>query len=146
MTVEWFGEDQFYAALKSVMKDVDAASSTIVDQGSMMIVRAAQANFSGTHAKDEPHVGGNKPNIVTGDLRRSIMADSVTRLSFANYSVTIAPRMVYGRRVELGFVGADSLGRNYNTPGYPYFMPGVHAVLPDLQYLAAKTWGQVFKR
>lgn len=41
----------------------------------------------------------------------------------AGYSV--APTVVYARRIELGFHGADSLGRVYDQQGNPYLKPAV---------------------
>lgn len=31
--------------------------------------------------------------------------------------------IIYGPRLEFGFVGKDSLGRTYNQPAYPYLRP-----------------------
>lgn len=68
------------------------------------------------------------PNAPTGDYRRSWG----TRLSGnASYTLgevgTNAPQ---GRRLEFGFVGTDSLGRNYNQPPYPHVGPAVDEVEP----------------
>lgn len=38
-------------------------------------------------------------------------------------SVKIGSNVQYARRVELGFTGQDSLGRNYNQPAKPYLRP-----------------------
>lgn len=38
-------------------------------------------------------------------------------------TVKIGTTVVYARRVELGFTGQDSLGRNYNQKAKPYLRP-----------------------
>lgn len=144
--IGWTGEDEFFSALQKIVGNVEQASQDIVDAGSLLVIRAAQGNFSGSHAPGQPHVGGEKPNIVTGDLRRSISADPQQRLGIGYYSAVVAPRMVYGRRVELGFSGSDSLGRNYNSPGYPYFGPAISQIIPDFESVAAKLWGNALNR
>jgi hypothetical protein len=84
-------------------------------------------NFEGAHRKNQRRVPNSsmKPNIVTGTLRRSIRSTGVNRHGFGFYSATVGPSTVYGRRVEMGFSGRDSRGRNYNQPAYPYFGPAV---------------------
>lgn len=39
----------------------------------------------------------------------------------------IGSAVEYARRIELGFVGEDSLGRRYNQPAFPYLRPGLEA-------------------
>lgn len=146
MAVTWRNEREFYTAIKRMTRDLDYASRDVLEQGSRMLISAAMNNFQGSHAPGEPHVGGNRPNIVTGNLRRSIQADSVVRLGVAYYSVTIAPRMVYGRRVEFGFNGSDSRGREYEARGYPYMEPALRSVLPRLNDLHKRTFGKIFKK
>lgn len=40
--------------------------------------------------------------------------------------------VVYARRLELGFVGKDRLGRRYNQRPYPYLRPAADAIYPLL--------------
>lgn len=73
------------------------------------------------------------PNAPTGDYRRSItmrVQDEVFgTLVFVG---TNAPQ---GRRLEFGFVGRDSLGRDYNQPPFPHFGPAIDEIAP--QFAAA---------
>lgn len=61
------------------------------------------------------------PRVQTGDYRRSI-----TRRVYRDGDSLIGEvgtNKPQARRLEYGFVGADSLGRVYNQPPYPHFGP-----------------------
>jgi hypothetical protein len=115
--------DEFEAAMARIRVQTEAAAVEMVAAGSMLLVAHAQQNFQGSHARGAAHVGGAMPNIVSGDLRRSIAADPVTHVGPGVVRTEIAPRMVYGRRVELGMNGG----------GYPFFQPGVEAAIPEIR-------------
>lgn len=68
------------------------------------------------------HASGRPgPRAVTGDYRRSINTEYGTwRGSKAAIVGTAAKQ---GRRLELGYVGVDSLGRHYNQPPFEHFRP-----------------------
>ena len=77
------------------------------------------------------------PNAPTGDYRRSWN----TRYSEGRGTAmaSVGTNMPQGRRLEHGFVGADSLGRVYNQPPYPHVGPAVQAIEPlFLKELAEK--------
>jgi hypothetical protein len=38
---------------------------------------------------------------------------------------TIGTDLPYGRRLEFGFTGTDSLGRNYAQPPFPHVQPAL---------------------
>jgi len=89
------------------------------------------------------HVGGVQPHIRSGALARSIKAD-ITNISVGRYMAEIGPHMVYGRRVELGFTGQDSLKRNYNQPGYPYLGPGFEKAMPEIREIYIRNMTEAF--
>ncbi len=130
------------AALNKAMVGADMASREITTKGAAIVEAAAKRNFEGSHARGEPHQGGDKPNVVSGDLRRSIRHEAVARLGVASYGTVVGPSVVYGRRIELGFLGQDSRGRKYHQPPFPYFVPAVTSTAPQLQALAAATWSR----
>lgn len=125
----WEGMSAYDAAIERLSVKLDEAVRMVVVKTSMALVREAQSNFSGSHRRGEPHVGGNQPNIVSGNLRRSIKATPVTRFGRGDYGATVAPTMIYGRRVELGFRGSRK---------YPYFGPAVQKV--DMRKIATEVW------
>lgn len=129
--VAWSGLDKLYAAIDRLGTQADAAAREIVAKSAALLEAAAKANFAGAHKKGQPHVGGDKPNVVTGSLRRSIRADPVVQSGSHEFSTRVGPRTVYARRVELGYQGSK---------GYPYFAPAYRQVQPQLEALAAATW------
>jgi hypothetical protein len=70
------------------------------------------------------------PNVITGDYRRSITLEMGMVEGMPSAIVgTAAPQ---GRRLEYGFVGADSLGRHYNQPPFPHFDPPLAQIIEEL--------------
>jgi hypothetical protein len=134
--VTWLGMDAFYKSIERVATQADQASKKIVTQSAALVTRASQDNFEGAHKRGKPHVGGNKPNIVSGDLRRSIGADPVTRLGLSEYATKVGPRIVYGRAIELGYL---------TRRAFPYFTPAVTKVTPELEELATTIWGEFLR-
>ncbi len=92
-------------------------------------------------------------NIRDRAPRRSgALADSVTSvgpsgssISMRGMSVEIGPTTPYGRRIELGFHGADSLGRVYDQEGRPYVEPGVEASLEEVAVVVERAYESVIE-
>jgi hypothetical protein len=133
---DWSGLKEVQAAIVDVGKQVDLAAAANVKEASARLIKDAQANFSGSHKKGEPHVGGSQPNIVTGNLRRSIMADSLTHGAMGIYSTTVGPTLKYGRRVELGLAP---------TGAYPYFGPAAAKLRTEMAAIAVANWAKYLK-
>lgn len=70
------------------------------------------------------------PNAPTGDYRRSW----TLLFTFSGGTATAinGTNEPQGRRLEFGFVGMDSLGRNYNQPPYEHVGPALDEVEPEL--------------
>lgn len=69
------------------------------------------------------HVNGggvNGPNVITGNLRRSIT--TTVRYGFGTYIAEVSANMVYARAVEFG------LPRWRRGGGYPYLAPAARQV------------------
>jgi len=102
-----------------------AVAATIIDSGQLLESAVKR------HASGRPG-----PNAPTGDYRRSwstrvrFTADTVTSITGTN-----RPQAA---RLEYGFHGMDSLGRNYNQPPFPHAGPAMDEVRP-LAVVAAKT-------
>lgn len=58
----------------------------------------------------------------TGEL-----ADSITFYVDSPEEVSVNVGVPYGHRREMGFSGADALGRVYNDPAEPYLIPALDA-------------------
>jgi hypothetical protein len=129
------GMDAFRAAIKAMNVQVGLAAQANVRDASAMVVREAMANFEGSHKKNQPRVpnANNRPNIVTGNLRRSIRSSGIVSLGGARFEATAGPTAIYGRRVELG----------YNNRGsYPFFGPAVKATRARMQEVATSNWAK----
>lgn len=85
----------------------------------------ARAQIRG-HASGRPG-----PNVITGDYRNSWQVEN-RRLPYGA-QCTIGTDRPQGRRLEFGFVGADSLGRVYNQPPFPHVQPSLSLITSTLR-------------
>lgn len=122
-------------ALKALVAAADIAGREIVSKGGLAIQASTLKHMDGRPG----------PKVVSGTLRRSVKVLSIERLSFGRWESRTAPTTVYGRRIELGFHGADSLGRIYNQPGYPYVQPGISDAQPVLVGIYRMAWSSALK-
>ncbi|MFI6054079.1 HK97 gp10 family phage protein [Streptomyces violascens] len=75
------------------------------------------------------HASGRPgPNAPTGDYRRSWT--HTVQTSGQTVVGTVGTNKPQARRLEYGFVGADSLGRVYDQQPYPHVGPAVAEVRP----------------
>ena len=126
----------FEHALDDLIAAADIASREIVSKGGEIIAAHAK-----THAAGRPG-----PNVVSGALRASIVVDHVISIGPGSWVSVTGPTIIYGRRIELGFHGADSLGRVYDQGPFPYFEPGFTESIADLDVLAREVWGASLER
>lgn len=133
MAAEWIGVTEFKRALAGMVATADAATRGAVASGAAAIETAAKSNFEGHHAKGKPHQGGSLPNVVSGNLRRSIKTDPIQSLGLATYATKVGPTAVYGRAIELGL-------RQNPAVSYPYFGPAFAAVQPKLAGIFQAAW------
>lgn len=132
----WVGSQALSAKLRQMQAEADRTPRLILAKSSAVVIHAAQENFEYSHAKGEPHVGGDKPNIVTGYLRRSIRNSGIVRLGFADYATKVGPTAVYGRAIELGL---------RNGAKYPFFGPAVESTHPELEAIQDEAWAEYLR-
>lgn len=66
------------------------------------------------------------PNVITGQFRAGIRSDVAVSANLVQGQIgSNAPQAA---RLEYGFFGTDSLGRNYAQPPYPYLQPSIPGV------------------
>ena len=142
----------FDASIDELKARVNVATRDAVALGGHEIEREAKLQFNpGSGGAESPHVG-SRPNVISGTLRRSIklIPDSPFSTGLGQWQVSVAPTTIYGRRVELGFTGQDSLGRVYGPPAnparYPYLKPGLDKALPILPRIFTDTWRAALTR
>lgn len=127
MGIQWEGVEEFVAALRAAQERISVESRAAVVELASAVEAAAKQNASGRPG----------PNVVTGTLRRGIMTDPVAPWGVGGWQTHVGPTVIYSRRIELGFRGADSRGRVFNQPPYPYFGPAWNTVAPRAQSIFA---------
>jgi len=144
-----------------ILKMSEAARNTVV-KGGAIVAKAAKEEFTelavhkstgevrivggdgrlkgeiaGSKYRGKNISGMSRPHARSGKLRTSIGVHEVSQVGPGRWMSKTGPTMVYGRRVELGFTGSDSRGRNYDQPAYPYMKPGFEKARPELEALYA---------
>ncbi len=127
MSIVWEGVDAWLGAAERVIARVSAEGRAAVAEAGAEMEKLAKQNASGRPG----------PNVITGTLRRSIRHSPVVPYGIAGWSTDIGPSVVYGRRIELGFHGADSRGRPYNQGPFPYMAPAHASVVARLPAIYA---------
>lgn len=137
MAVEaWFeGVPEFVRALERIVAAADAAGEEIVTKGGHAIEAAAKQHMDGRPG----------PERQTGNLSRSTRLLDVQHVGRGSWESRTGPTAVYGRRIELGFDQADSLGRVYRQPPYPYMAPGLNDAVPVLNGIYRAAWGRALR-
>lgn len=128
--LEWTGVPEFAAALDRIIGAAEAETRAAVAEAAGEVEKQAKQHASGRPG----------PEVVTGTLRRGITHEPIVPWGVRGWATTVGPTVIYSRRIELGFHGADSRGRHYDQPGYPYFGPAWHAVAPRMTAIYAAHW------
>ncbi|MGN6724113.1 MAG: hypothetical protein ACTHJM_16015 [Marmoricola sp.] len=128
------------AALTRGMGQAALAARSNVELLALDLIKEAQANFSGSHAKGRPHISSANgyPNVVTGTLRRSIQSDGIKAIGPAIYSTRVGPSTVYARAIELG-------NPRSRSGAYPYFGPAAKRVRAKAGAIATANWSRIIK-
>ena len=64
---------------------------------------------------------GESPHRRTGDLKGSFKF--IVKTGIISVSLRVFTKIPYAARLEFGFIGVDSLGRNINQGPRPYWRP-----------------------
>lgn len=143
--VVWTGSREFSKAISSLIEREAMASRVGVNQASMALVRLAKKRATGPARTAKAGTQGSRPGegpgVVTGRLRNSITVTSKGPVGATGYQATVAPTVIYARRLELGFKGSDSLGRVYNQPPYPFMRPAYEQLMAgEAQRIFTEAW------
>ena len=128
--IVWFGIPEFGAALERTVARASLEARAAVAEIAGLIEKRAKQNASGRPG----------PNVITGTLRRGIIHEPITPWGLRGWKTRVGPTAIYSRRIELGFHGADRLGRHYNQPGYPYFVPAFRQTLREAGTIYYRHW------
>jgi hypothetical protein len=134
-----FDVSGFMASMDALIASVDTATGRAVTLGAQVIEKTSKESFGPAHSKGTPK-SSDKAQSVTGTLRRSIHMTGVSSLGGGTWRAQVAPSTVYARRVELGFHGADSIGRHFDQSAYPFMRPGLDKARDELPAIFEATW------
>ena len=116
-----------------VIEDARKEFTTVAIDGSgveRLLERGGKLQKGEKLSRKGAHQGGDRPNIRSGYLARSIKADfSVVGVGRAQ--AEIGPRAAYGRRIELGYPGGEGRG-HARTRAFPYLRPGLEKAMPEI--------------
>lgn len=104
------GIREWEAALAGITARVEASAESATREAAQAVAREAQSRA--------PRAGGR--------LAGSIRVFGPTA-SMGKVEADVGADVPYGRRVELGFAGTDSLGRRYAESGRPFLKPAADA-------------------
>jgi hypothetical protein len=115
---------QVLAGIDMTEKKIGDAANYAIGMAAALVEREAKKNANtGTHPRGAGHIPGTGPgpNVVTGNLRRSIY--SQTKIGFAgSYIAEVGASMVYARAVEMGHPKWKSGVK------YPYLVPAAESL------------------
>jgi hypothetical protein len=100
-----------------------------LEHAAMKVGPAIQRGVKHTATLGAARIRGNAsgrpgPNVISGAYRNSWQPAPLRAMPYGA-SCTIGTELPYGRRLEFGFTGTDSLGRNYNQPPFPHVEPAI---------------------
>lgn len=113
-TATLIGEGIAAARISAVPARIVAAQTVAMGQ----IVGYAESQIRGNAS------GRPGPRVITGDYRRSING-RIAEVGPGGVVGEIGTNAAQARRLEYGFFGPDSLGRQYRQPPYPHFQPAL---------------------
>jgi len=133
-------EDLKRRCIDAVRDATEEAGDTLRDK--------ARANFQGSHPSGFPHVGGDRPNWVSGQLAQSITAWPLVQEGPYRFMVQVNPTTVYSRIIELGgtivprqaqylswfspYMGRQMFKRSVTLRGWPYLRPATEEMITDM--------------
>src|SRR5690606_11294458 len=110
------GLDALQGRIRKFAARIVPGASEVTDEYADRLVEQVKSNASGRPG----------PNIITGAYRSSIYKIQEDKLTVG--AASDAPQAA---RLEFGFTGIDALGRSYDQPPFPHWMPAVDVVRPE---------------
>lgn len=108
----------------------DSAHRAVVYHGALL-QSAVKRNASQPRTNPRPSSSPEGPRLLNGDYNRSI--DRATERAAGRSIVRVGTNAIQGRRLEFGFTGVDSAGRNVDQRPYPHFGPALDEIAPGFE-------------
>lgn len=160
ITVRFEGIQECIDAIEKIKFDLIDATERATEEVGKVLQRTARANFVGQHPPGFPHVGGDKPNVATGQLQGSITTLPVVAEGLARFSVTVGPTTIYARVIELGgtitpqeatylswfspWLGRRVYRKEVTLTGWPYFRPAYETTVAGMNHVYEQYWKEAF--
>lgn len=129
------GASSLIAELEAAATRAAVVVEAVVDTAAEAMVAAVRANATGRPG----------PEDLTGDYLASWDVESVDGDSPEEISRSVGTDAVQGHRLEWGFIGTDSAGREYDQPPYPHMGPAGDAIEPLLDAAMDRAVEQVIR-
>jgi len=110
LNFRWYG--------KELQLIVNIAALASLEEACILVEKSAKASIGLVPPPSPP---GHAPAAPTGTLKGRI----THKIDKATMIGQVGTNLEYARRVELGFVGIDSLGRKYAQAPRPYLRPAL---------------------
>ncbi|MBA7558320.1 hypothetical protein ES705_51119 [subsurface metagenome] len=141
---KWYGKEVNSAVAKRVMDAIKVGCYLVEGDAKQSMKPGSGKEYKRGGKIHRASAPGQPPAVDTGRLRASISsnwtgsgmakgkvkspaeADDGVGQPTKELTGVVGSNVVYARRLELGFVGADSLGRIYNQLPRPYLRPALH--------------------
>lgn len=154
--VNTIGVSATVEALEAYKARVSIATREATKASADALQRSARANFHGYHSPGFHHVGGSAPNIVTGNLQKSIVSSPVVQTGVGRFATRVGPTAIYSRVIELGGyitpkekrylswfdaqVGVQRFEKGVSIPPHPFFVPAAEAMPPKMYEIFLEAW------
>ncbi len=92
----------------------------------MATLAADAARLAGVAGGGKPSVPGDPPAMQSGTLHANVDFDVQSQSNGVHGFFGVRGDVPYALRMELGFVGVDSLGRHYNQAPRPFLRPALY--------------------
>lgn len=122
--VVWDGKAVFSKATTQVLRNTDNAAGFVEDVVVQSISRPFRGDKRVSRKKGFQRTAsseGEPPKLRTGELFRSITHE--TGIIGTDVVGRVGTNLEYAARLEYGFVGTDSRGRNINQGARPFLRP-----------------------
>ena len=93
----------------------------------MATLAADAARLAGIAGGGKPSAPGQPPAMQSGTLHANVDSDVQSRSNGVHGFFGVRSDVPYALRMELGFVGVDSLGRHYDQAPRPFLRPALYA-------------------
>ena len=104
-------------------KSIDEGARNARDEMMITLIQLSKEEIQGRRPQGEKATAGLPPMNRTGNLRRSIRGEKITK-GFGKYEAIVGPTIIYGRAVELGGNYAPSSWKGTSAMrGFPYMAP-----------------------